>query len=59
MHPPDGDLVEAEEGPMLQGMITVNDRRLRMALTGLAMAVMVVVIVVAGIEPALAFGCSR
>ena len=44
---------------MLQGMITVNDRRLRMALTGLAMAVMVVVIVVAGIEPALAFGCSR
>ena len=57
MQPSDGDLVEAEERPMMQiahkMMTAINktDGRHRMLVAGLAMAV----VIIASIEPALAY----
>ena len=64
LQPPDGDLVETEERPMMQmalmvhKMMTVNDKkdgRHRMVVAGLVVAV----VVIASIDPALAYGGTR
>ena len=61
LQPPDGNLVEAEKRPMMQmayKLMTVTDQqdgRHRMLVAALTLAI----VLIASIEPALAFGATR